>query len=440
LHEAGIPGIRYLDQGSRVSSDIETLEESRKYFEDLIAERGAAGGASDTEMARWRAILADNEKKIAALKNPSRNFVLFDDKHIEITHKNGEAVGLDQFKGSPEAAAEKAAQPAIPDLAAEHQAIAGDVHQKLVAAGLPAEEAAPNAAVVAARYLTRAQRLGRAIGHALGLYRSEGIDVRGGELGPAAAGRAFQQSAGGGPRTYNAGDVSFSDRAPKKSSGKHEGEAEDDLGNTYSFDLHVVRDGDAVHGVVTNLRALDQWGDKIQPPQLTKVQRYKLEKTIKETSRGWLEDEAEGDTEVARRRALTPQQRDAEDAAQRRAETGADQQQTDRIHQAVDAAVARGWRPEVNENGGWQRPPEFREFASPKSGAKIEARLAEHGISVKPRRFLQSAPVETRTHGFPESAGEILSIAASRRSRRIWIMPPPKPATGTRRCVLSTPW
>jgi hypothetical protein len=50
----------------------------------------------------------------------TRNYVVFDDKHIEITHKNGEAVGLDQFKNSPEARAEQAAQPAIPDLTTTH--------------------------------------------------------------------------------------------------------------------------------------------------------------------------------------------------------------------------------------------------------------------------------------------------------------------------------
>jgi hypothetical protein len=52
LHEAGIPGVKYLDQGSR-----------------------AAGEGT-------------------------RNFVVFDDKLIRITHKNGKEVGLDEMKAS----------------------------------------------------------------------------------------------------------------------------------------------------------------------------------------------------------------------------------------------------------------------------------------------------------------------------------------------------
>ena len=46
----------------------------------------------------------------------TRNFVIFDDKHIEITHKNGEPVSIEQLRASPEARSEAAAQPKIPDL------------------------------------------------------------------------------------------------------------------------------------------------------------------------------------------------------------------------------------------------------------------------------------------------------------------------------------
>jgi hypothetical protein len=74
------------------------------------------------------------------------------------------------------------------------QAVADDIHRQLVAAGMGEDEAAANAAIVAARYATRADRLGGAGGTALDLYRGEGVDVRSGEEDAAAEGRSFAQS------------------------------------------------------------------------------------------------------------------------------------------------------------------------------------------------------------------------------------------------------
>jgi hypothetical protein len=76
----------------------------------------------------------------------------------------------------------------------EGREIADDVRRQLVAAGASPQEASANAAIVAARYVTRAERLGRP-GAALDLYRGEGITVRavdGGE--PAPDGIGFDQA------------------------------------------------------------------------------------------------------------------------------------------------------------------------------------------------------------------------------------------------------
>lgn len=68
-----------------------------------------------------------------------------------------------------------APQPLTP--AAAREAVFDDIHQKLLAAGMGEDEAAYNAAVVAARYATRAERLGTGA-NAADLYRAEGLRVR----------------------------------------------------------------------------------------------------------------------------------------------------------------------------------------------------------------------------------------------------------------------
>jgi hypothetical protein len=65
--------------------------------------------------------------------------------------------------------------------AAAREAVFDDIHQKLISAGMDEGEAGYNAALVASRYATRAERLGDA-GNAFDLYRSEGLDVRSGEF------------------------------------------------------------------------------------------------------------------------------------------------------------------------------------------------------------------------------------------------------------------
>lgn len=74
----------------------------------------------------------------------------------------------------------------------ERQDIHDDAKQQLVAAGMAPEEAEHNAAVVAARYVTRADRLGGKTS-ALELYRNEGIEIRQGADADV-DGRSFDQA------------------------------------------------------------------------------------------------------------------------------------------------------------------------------------------------------------------------------------------------------
>jgi hypothetical protein len=84
LHKAGIPGIKYLDQGSR---DIPARVEERNGRFAIVDDGGhllGKHGVFDDEQ--------EAKAYLASLPPRTRNFVVFDDKHIEITHKNGEPV------------------------------------------------------------------------------------------------------------------------------------------------------------------------------------------------------------------------------------------------------------------------------------------------------------------------------------------------------------
>ncbi len=83
LHDAGILGIKYLDQGSRAGiPDMDTM---------LAVAKAQDEWAATIDPARRNELEAQLAAHDASLK-PTRNFVVFDDKHIEITHKNGEPV------------------------------------------------------------------------------------------------------------------------------------------------------------------------------------------------------------------------------------------------------------------------------------------------------------------------------------------------------------
>ena len=107
LSEAGVPGIKYLDQGSRGVPTHNGRVQSRgdgKF--DIVDDFGIQAGPFDT--------LAEATQHLDPRKNLTRNFVVFDDKHIEITHKNGEPVQKEELikEHAVQQAKEKAAKTA----------------------------------------------------------------------------------------------------------------------------------------------------------------------------------------------------------------------------------------------------------------------------------------------------------------------------------------
>lgn len=81
---------------------------------------------------------------------------------------------------------------------AQRAFIANDVTQKLVAAGRPLDEAEASGALLAARYETRAARLGGAAGTPQDLYNLEGADIRGAPIAQTAAAPAEKELVQGG--------------------------------------------------------------------------------------------------------------------------------------------------------------------------------------------------------------------------------------------------
>lgn len=88
LRDAGIPGIRYLDHGSRapLGIDVARLEASIGTLRDDIARLEKTGGGN---LSRLREKLASEELALAASKSKrgTSNYVLFDDKIIDILRK-----------------------------------------------------------------------------------------------------------------------------------------------------------------------------------------------------------------------------------------------------------------------------------------------------------------------------------------------------------------
>ena len=81
LRQAGIPGIKYLDQQSRGTFDLLDLQRSRAYWE-----KNPGPEATQRIQEIDRAI--EEEKT----KPRTSNYVVFDDKLIDITHKDGTPV------------------------------------------------------------------------------------------------------------------------------------------------------------------------------------------------------------------------------------------------------------------------------------------------------------------------------------------------------------
>ena len=81
LREAGIPGIKYLDEGSRISSpmQIDLIRQNIAHREALLAER-----PGDPTNTKW---LAEYRDMLRRAENPTSNYVIFDPNIIDITKK-----------------------------------------------------------------------------------------------------------------------------------------------------------------------------------------------------------------------------------------------------------------------------------------------------------------------------------------------------------------
>jgi hypothetical protein len=110
LKRAGLHGVQYLDQGSRASNTVQleqSIARAKRAIEDL--KDGAARNRDNPAMLpaffeRTEGQIRERQARIdqwaEALKQgkpATRNYVVFDDKHIEITHKNGEPVKREEL-------------------------------------------------------------------------------------------------------------------------------------------------------------------------------------------------------------------------------------------------------------------------------------------------------------------------------------------------------
>ena len=84
LNSIGIPGIRYLDQGSRRLTA----------YLDSATGRWHAGDTGQT-------FATQAEAQAALARTQTYNFVIFDDKLIHITHRNGQEIPLQEAMGKP---------------------------------------------------------------------------------------------------------------------------------------------------------------------------------------------------------------------------------------------------------------------------------------------------------------------------------------------------
>jgi hypothetical protein len=83
LAQEGIPGIKYLDEGSRISSpgQIQAIRENIAHREALLAER-----PGDPTNTKW---LAEYQDMLKRAENPTSNYVVFDPANIDILRKYG---------------------------------------------------------------------------------------------------------------------------------------------------------------------------------------------------------------------------------------------------------------------------------------------------------------------------------------------------------------
>lgn len=171
---------------------------------------------------------------------------------------------------------------------------------------------------------------------------------------------------------------------------------EDPDAGDVKYDVGYSDDHDAgkTHADFGNVHVFDQESDEFVPladAGMSKVKQYKLKKRIAASLGDELNDRAKGLTEEARVESLTDEEREAEAAAEKAKKNDAEAQTRGRVNSMVDRLVAGGWRPRVNETGGWARPGELREFASPKTQKIVAERLAYHGVSLEPKKTAQDS-------------------------------------------------
>jgi hypothetical protein len=116
LKRAGLHGVQYLDQGSRAGNTVQleqSIARAKRAIEDLKddAERNRKNPAMlpaffehiEGRIREQQARIDQWSETLKQTKPSTRNYVVFDDKHIEITHKNGEPVKREDLKAEHEA-------------------------------------------------------------------------------------------------------------------------------------------------------------------------------------------------------------------------------------------------------------------------------------------------------------------------------------------------
>lgn len=84
LRQAGIPGIRYLDQGSRPSAKIQgQIDNLQRYIDEFADDKHPAVVAKRNEYVAQQSALKDQ------LSKQTHNYVVFDDKLVDIIKKYG---------------------------------------------------------------------------------------------------------------------------------------------------------------------------------------------------------------------------------------------------------------------------------------------------------------------------------------------------------------
>jgi hypothetical protein len=81
LRQAGIPGIKYLDQGSRPPRSLADTQQSIKYYSDMLAKEPNNQFAADQ--------LKQYQGDLKKYDQGSHNYVVFDDKIVNIVKKYG---------------------------------------------------------------------------------------------------------------------------------------------------------------------------------------------------------------------------------------------------------------------------------------------------------------------------------------------------------------